>query len=473
MSKILIIDDDEQVVMTLKGIIDHYFPEANIWSAYDGMEGIQLVRTHKPDLIILDINLPSVSGHAICRSLKSDPELKKTPILIVTGEHSETTAKVKSLEYGAEAFLNKPFDVPELAAQVKSLLRLKEAEDKLLLERDLLKIDVRVKEKELEKNYRDIKRLFRAFIEVMATSIDALSIYNYDSTRKVAEMVKNFIDYININNYGFYRDLRLDKEKQDNLITAAWLHDIGKISIPTNLMNKFTRLGDHYPVVLQRLEAIYYYLKAESDKNGLREKCLSAIEIVQRLNIPVNKVAEEDISQVNEFANLTYRSISGEERTWFTEEETEALLIMKGTLTEKERKEVENHVQMTDLLLSKMPFAHKKRDIPKWCRNHHELLDGSGYHQGLKGEQISTETRILTIVDIFEALTSCERPYKKYHTIDEALYVIEDMAEKGKLDKELVRLFKESKAWEIEDEEKQEREELPKNSFSEQNSSVN
>ena len=447
MSKILIIDDDRQIVKMLERVIEQYFPAIEVYTSLDGSEGSRMVRDYKPDLIILDINLPSISGHTICSTIKSNPALKNIPIMIITGESSDMSAKVTSLDAGAEAFLKKPFDIPELVAQIKSLLRLKKAEDCLLKERDLLKIDVKLKEKELEKHFQHIELLFRAFIEVMATSIDALSIYNYDSTKRVAEMIKNFLVYINQQNNDRYPQLSNDKERQENLIMAAWLHDIGKISVPNRLMNKFTRLGDRYAEVMQKLETIYYYSKTEETNLKLEKKCLSAQELVIRLNNPHNEVTPADLQQLKELSSLTYIDSTGTTKQWLTAEEIEALSIRQGTLTFSERKEIENHVRLTDLLLSKIPFPPDKAEIRKWCNDHHELLDGSGYYQGLKEEQISIETRILTIVDIFEALTSNERPYKKHCSVEEALAILADMVAKGKLDFELVKMFKDSKAW--------------------------
>ncbi|MBW6516030.1 MAG: response regulator [Candidatus Cloacimonetes bacterium] len=452
MSKILIIDDDIEIVGVLENIIEQSIPNSTIYSSLDGLVGMQMIRKHEPDLIILDINLPSVSGHTVCRTLKSDPLLKNIPILIITGESSNLNAKVKSLEQGAEAFLKKPFDIPEFIAQVQSLLRLKEAEDIIRKERDLLKIDVKLKEKELEQHFQHIELLFRAFIEVMATSIDALSIYNYESTQRVAEMVKNFLVFISKDSPDKYHQLSQDNERQENLIMAAWLHDIGKITVPLRLMNKFTRLGDRFPEVIQKLDAVYYYLKSIDADSALISKCIKASELVKRLNDPQNKVKESDIKLLKEYANLSYVDPADEKKQWLTDQEVESLSIKQGTLTESERKEIENHVRLTDLLLSKIPFSPDKLEIRKWCNDHHELLDGSGYYQGLKGDEISTETRILTIIDIFEALISNERPYKKHRTIEEALMELEKMASNGKLDSELVMLFKKSKAWEITDE---------------------
>lgn len=80
----------------------------------------------------------------------------------------------------------------------------------------------------------------------------------------------------------------------------------------------------------------------------------------------------------------------------------------------------------------------------QWAGAHHEMLDGSGYPRGLRGDEIPYEARILTIIDVFEALTSSDRPYKKAMEESKALEVLNGMAEEGKLDKEILRLFKEA-----------------------------
>ena len=110
---------------------------------------------------------------------------------------------------------------------------------------------------------------------------------------------------------------------------------------------------------------------------------------------------------------------------------------------------MESHVTATKKLLSQIRFSQDLSHVKEWASGHHELLNGSGYPEHLSGEEIPAEIRILTILDIFDALTADDRPYKPGMPIERALSILDTMASKeGKLDPELVRLFTESRCWE-------------------------
>ena len=112
---------------------------------------------------------------------------------------------------------------------------------------------------------------------------------------------------------------------------------------------------------------------------------------------------------------------------------------------------MESHVIVTDRLLSKIKFTEGLSHVREWAASHHELLDGTGYPNHLSGDQIPYEVRIITILDIFDALVADDRPYKPGIPIENALKILTDMAEQeGKLDIELTRLFIESRCWESE-----------------------
>ena len=121
----------------------------------------------------------------------------------------------------------------------------------------------------------------------------------------------------------------------------------------------------------------------------------------------------------------------------------------RGTLSEAERSVMENHVVVTNKLLSKIKFSKDLSHVREWAAAHHELLNGSGYPNHLRGESIPMEARIITILDIFDALVAADRPYKPGMPVEKALSILDAMANKeGKLDPELTALFVESRCWE-------------------------
>ena len=95
-----------------------------------------------------------------------------------------------------------------------------------------------------------------------------------------------------------------------------------------------------------------------------------------------------------------------------------------------------------------MGFSGEYEGVSLWAGGHHEYLDGSGYPAGLKGEEIPWETRLLTILDIYDSLTADDRPYKPAMPSQKAFQILEDMSAEGKLDGEILKSFYESRAWE-------------------------
>ena len=117
------------------------------------------------------------------------------------------------------------------------------------------------------------------------------------------------------------------------------------------------------------------------------------------------------------------------------------LKVRKGTLTADERKVMESHAEMTRTILEQVYFTEKYAKAPKFASEHHELLDGSGYPDRLVAEQLETETRILTVVDVFDALTCTDRPYKKPIPRDRAISILYSMVDEGKMDRYIVQML--------------------------------
>ena len=111
---------------------------------------------------------------------------------------------------------------------------------------------------------------------------------------------------------------------------------------------------------------------------------------------------------------------------------------------------MQSHVVYTGRMLDKMNFEGVYSAVPGWASAHHELLDGSGYPDHIKGEEIPMQVRFLTIIDVYDALTAEDRPYKPPMPAEKAFGILESMVSEGKVDGEILRLFKESKAWEKE-----------------------
>ena len=117
------------------------------------------------------------------------------------------------------------------------------------------------------------------------------------------------------------------------------------------------------------------------------------------------------------------------------------LSIRKGTLTAEEFFKIQEHVMVTIRMLEELPFPEYLKNVPLYAGTHHEKLDGSGYPRKLKGEEIPIGGRIIAIADVFEALTSSDRPYKTPKKLSEAVKIMYDMVKNGDLDKNLFKIF--------------------------------
>jgi HD-GYP domain-containing protein (c-di-GMP phosphodiesterase class II) len=144
---------------------------------------------------------------------------------------------------------------------------------------------------------------------------------------------------------------------------------------------------------------------------------------------------------------MMYMSPEGELRPYIEREEVAALQVRRGSLTDVERVEIESHVVHTYNFLKKIPWGKRFADVPRIAGAHHEYLNGGGYPRHLPAGDIPVEARIMTIADIFDALTASDRPYKKAVPIDRALGIIESEVKAGKCDRDLFRVFVEGEVY--------------------------
>ena len=305
-------------------------------------------------------------------------------------------------------------------------------------------------------NYANqIREMLDSYVKVMSTAIDARTPYNANHTKNMVTYATHFISWLQENHgiWGF------DEGKIQEFIMSVWLHDIGKLITPMEIMDKQDRLAGNYALIMDRLEKIRLltriaYLEETISKENLEirlEEIRQAAELVEKVN-HIGYLTDELAEQVEALAARTYVEEDGSVHPWITVQEREQLLIRKGTLTQSEREILQDHVEKTRIMLEQMALGDDYRDVLKWAPQHHEFLDGSGYPKGLKGEEICREVRLLTILDVFEAMTAHDRPYKKAMPAERAFKILYQMAEQGQIDTDLLKLFEQSKAWLLEEE---------------------
>jgi putative two-component system response regulator len=308
--QILVVDDNPSIAILLKQVLAAEGYQVAI--ARDGLEAIARVNEYLPDLILLDLDLPYLSGDEVCRKLKNSPTTRFIPIVIVTAQ-SEFQNKLDAWEYGADDFLTKPFHLVEVTARCRSLLRMK----RLVEERDSAE----------------------SVVFALARAVEAKSQYTHGHSERVMKY-----------SLALAEALKLPAEDREILRKGTLLHDIGKISIPDEILNK------------------------------------------------------------------------------------------TGPLTSDEFDEIKKHTLKGAHIVEPL---HSIRDAIPLIRSHHERLDGKGYPDGLAGDAIPLLVRIVAVADVYDSLAS-DRPYRPRMPHDKCLAILEENAQGGGLDRELVALFRDT-----------------------------
>ncbi|MBQ7564723.1 MAG: GAF domain-containing protein [Lachnospiraceae bacterium] len=298
---------------------------------------------------------------------------------------------------------------------------------------------------------QDVSDILHSFVRVMVEAVDKRTPYNASHTRHMVRYAERFLLWLDETEHP----LRFPENDKDPFLMSVWLHDIGKLVVPLAVMDKPTRLGAAWERIKSRIEIARLMVKVrglqhpeEQSKCTEEEKALcDAWELIQEAD-QAPFLPGDRITELNELSKLSCATIDGGIIPLLTEDELTAITVRKGTLTDAERREMEKHVEYTADFLNKMKFGGYYEKVPEWASSHHEFLNGSGYPAHKTAEELPKEVRLLTILDIFDALTAEDRPYKPPMPKDRAFIILHDMAAEGKLDEELVALFEESGAWE-------------------------
>lgn len=304
--KILVVDDEPRNVKLLEAILRPMNYE--VIKAFNGEDALTIINRVDVDLVLLDVMMPHMDGYEVCRRLKASEATRLVPVVMVTAL-GNVEDKIKGIEAGADDFLTKPPNKMELRARTKSLVSLKK----------------------LNNSLTSIERVLFS----LANTVDAKDSYTQGHVDRVSNLAM-----------ALGHQVALSASELEALRYGGALHDIGKIGIPREIINKLGPLDTEEWKIMKNHPDVGYKICLPLQKN-----LGSALDVI---------------------------------------------------------------------------------------RYHHEKLDGSGYPDGLKGDEISTVVRIMAVVDIFDALTT-GRPYRKAMSREKALGVLRNEAEEGKLDQEIVR----------------------------------
>ena len=314
--------------------------------------------------------------------------------------------------------------------------------------------------------YDEVKQIFEGFVHASVTAIESRDPTTSGHSQRVAELTTGLAEVVDREDRGPYADLRLSPRDMKQLEYAALLHDFGKVGVRESVLVKPKKLYEHERALIEsRFRLIRRTVEAEQSHRKLAYLLeASRDEVAEKLSA-VDREAEDKLRELDEFfgfilqaneptvleqggferlqeiAGRRFVDVDGEEKPYLTEAERGALEILKGSLTPGERQEIESHVVHTYNFLRQIPWGRTYKDIPEIAGAHHEKLDGSGYPFGLSAGEIPAPTKMMTISDIYDALTARDRPYKRAVPEERALEILELEVKDGHLDADLFRLF--------------------------------
>ena len=306
-----------------------------------------------------------------------------------------------------------------------------------------------------------LESLFESFISLINGAIDEKSPYTGGHCQRVPVLTMLLAEAVNETAQGPLAEFHMSDKDRYELKIAGLLHDCGKVTTPVHVVDKATKLETIFDRV-QLVDTRFEVLKRDAEIDSLKRRtAMDRMEVSEEegrlrdrlrkldddrkflhaCNIGGERMSDEHVEHVKRIAQYRWRDVSGHEAEFLTADEVKNLTIRAGTLTEEERKVINQHIVATIRMLEALPWPKHLTKVPEYAGGHHERMDGKGYPKGLKREQMSVQARCMGIADIFEALTAKDRPYKKGKTLSESLQILGRMKENHHVDPDLFDVF--------------------------------
>ncbi len=326
---------------------------------------------------------------------------------------------------------------------------------------------------ENRKLYNEIETLFDGFVNASVTAIEQRDPTTSGHSQRVALYTEELAKTIGELKTGPYANVTFDATQLKEIRYAALLHDFGKVGVREEVLVKAKKL---YPLQLDLLRQRFDYIRKEIEATSVRRKLQVYLERdrgnalaeiarltedydqrIKRIDEYFKFILESNeptlleggkFDKLREIAKQYYLDQSGIERPYLSPNEVKMLLIPKGSLDAAERLQIESHVVHTFNFLKQIPWTKSLQKIPTIARAHHEKLDGTGYPYKLHSAEIPLPAKMMTICDIYDALTAADRPYKRAVPVERALSIINDCVKAGEIDGELVKHFIDAKVYE-------------------------
>jgi len=326
----------------------------------------------------------------------------------------------------------------------------------------------------LENNllYQDIQRLFEGFVKASVYAIESRDPTTFGHSERVATLTVGLAQTVDRLEAGPYKDVHFTREDIQEIRYASLLHDFGKVGVREEVLVKAKKL---YPAQMELIKKRFPYIQKTLELEAYRKKLDFVLRHGNQNFEPAFAEIEEELKkerqQLDEFrehilkadeptvlpektseklvkiAGWTFQDPSGPTEALLASEELRLLSIPKGSLDPEERLQIESHVIHSFRFLSQIPWTKELKRIPEIARAHHEKLDGSGYPYRMKSENIPFQSKIMTISDIFDALTARDRPYKRAVPVERALDIIGQEVKSQLLDPDLFNLFVDAKIY--------------------------
>jgi HD-GYP domain-containing protein (c-di-GMP phosphodiesterase class II) len=321
---------------------------------------------------------------------------------------------------------------------------------------------------------QDIEKLFEGFVTASVSAIESRDPTTSGHSFRVAEFTVGLAKLVDSLDEGMFKDVRFTYDQMREIRYASLLHDFGKVGVREKVLVKSKKLESYqldiikwrFYYLIKDLEAKFnqkkldylksngsseftqYETKIDSEFALEKERLSNLMEIVIKCNEPT--VLEQSSSNLlDDIAKINYEFVDGSSYPLITEFEYNFLSIKKGSLDLKERLEMESHVEHTFQFLSKIPWTDGLKSIPKIAHAHHEKLNGKGYPRGLLAHEIPIQSKMMTIADIYDALTDKDRPYKKAIPVERALDILKMEVKDNHVDNDLLNVFIDGKIYEI------------------------
>lgn len=376
----------------------------------------------------------------------------------------------------------------EVIGVVQLINRKRDADTKLssveVVERDVLTYDERCVELvtalasqaavaiENSRLYEDIERLFEGFVTAAVTAIESRDPTTSGHSSRVATLTVGLAEAVDRVAAGPYRDVRFTREQVRELRYAGLLHDFGKVGVREQVLVKQKKL---YPQDLGLIRHRFAYLvqaadlafereranllmhggraahdesidRLRAERESAQQRLHRWLDAITKANEPT-VLPEGSFDELREINRQTYTDFEGVARPLLDDDELQFLMIRKGNLDDRERREIESHVTHTYRFLEQIPWTRELKGIPEIAYGHHEKLNGRGYPRAVTADAISVQTRMMTISDIFDALTAKDRPYKRAVPLERALDILHMEAKDGMLDADLLSSFVEARVF--------------------------